>query len=391
MTIVSGPIKLVTEKPSAVTQVLLRARELRLHGNGVVVDSNDPIPVVGGVIEFSALPGPAVMTMVSNGLALNQVDMIIPDQDVASLSECLDQIYVYDPPVVGRAQAYADEAGAAADRAVAGADRVGSAEQVGKWVDEAETLRDDTVEAADRAQTQAGVATEQAGVAAGHAEQAGADHAQTGADRRQTGEDRVQTGEDREAAEGWASQSKDAATLAITAAATVSQYVGDGFPEGKVAAPVGSIYVDRQATAGAVRWIKTSGTGNTGWRVEWGDTGWRLIPNRYPEPEQTGQIFIRRIGNRCSLRVVDFTMPGNYARHMATIPQGFRSVEKFYDLLVDSSAKSINSVVGSYVFNSLSWTRDINGGYGRPEHPQSGELDYLTDDAWPSTLPGTPA
>ena len=43
-------------------------------------------------------------------------------------------------------------------------------------------------------------------------------------------------------------------------------YRGTGSPEGKVSAPVGSVYTDTAATNGAIRWIKTSGTGNTGWR-----------------------------------------------------------------------------------------------------------------------------
>src|SRR5699024_4229512 len=53
---------------------------------------------------------------------------------------------------------------------------------------------------------------------------------------------------------------------------------GQGFPEGVVAAPVGSIYTDLNATNGAVRWIKKSGTGNVGWWVLTGDTGWREVP-----------------------------------------------------------------------------------------------------------------
>lgn len=49
---------------------------------------------------------------------------------------------------------------------------------------------------------------------------------------------------------------------------------GTGFPNGVVAAPVGSIYVDKSLTCGALLWIKQTGTGNTGWRVLSGDTGW---------------------------------------------------------------------------------------------------------------------
>lgn len=49
---------------------------------------------------------------------------------------------------------------------------------------------------------------------------------------------------------------------------------GTGFPNGVVAAPAGSIYVDKSLTCGALLWIKQTGTGNTGWRVLSGDTGW---------------------------------------------------------------------------------------------------------------------
>lgn len=47
---------------------------------------------------------------------------------------------------------------------------------------------------------------------------------------------------------------------------------GTGSPEGNVAAPVGSVYTDTAATNGAIRWIKASGTGVTGWRDDYGDT-----------------------------------------------------------------------------------------------------------------------
>src|SRR5699024_8615373 len=59
-------------------------------------------------------------------------------------------------------------------------------------------------------------------------------------------------------------------------------YEGSGSPVDKVAAPVGSIYTDSSATTGAIRWIKTSGTGTTGWRVEYGDTGLRDVSNLVP-------------------------------------------------------------------------------------------------------------
>lgn len=54
---------------------------------------------------------------------------------------------------------------------------------------------------------------------------------------------------------------------------------GRGMPNGTVAAPVGTTYVDEAVTNGALKWIKKSGTGNTGWEVLIGDTGWKIIPS----------------------------------------------------------------------------------------------------------------
>ena len=54
---------------------------------------------------------------------------------------------------------------------------------------------------------------------------------------------------------------------------------GRGMPNGTVAAPVGTTYVDEAVTNGALKWIKKTGTGNTGWEVLIGDTGWKIIPS----------------------------------------------------------------------------------------------------------------
>ena len=53
---------------------------------------------------------------------------------------------------------------------------------------------------------------------------------------------------------------------------------GRGMPNGVVTAPVGTTYVDEAVTNGALKWIKKTGTGNTGWEVFIGDTGWRTLP-----------------------------------------------------------------------------------------------------------------
>ena len=52
---------------------------------------------------------------------------------------------------------------------------------------------------------------------------------------------------------------------------------GQGMPNGKVTAPVGTTYVDTAVTNGALKWIKRSGNNNQGWEVLTGDTGWRTL------------------------------------------------------------------------------------------------------------------
>ena len=70
---------------------------------------------------------------------------------------------------------------------------------------------------------------------------------------------------------------------------------GTGTPNGKVEAPIGTTYVDMEVTNGALKWIKQSGTGNTGWKVLIGDTGWRTLNS----VSRAGNSFIkiRRVNN----------------------------------------------------------------------------------------------
>ena len=70
---------------------------------------------------------------------------------------------------------------------------------------------------------------------------------------------------------------------------------GRGMPNGTVTAPVGTTYVDEAVTNGALKWIKKSGTGNVGWDVLIGDTGWKVLPS----VSKLGNSFVkvRRVNN----------------------------------------------------------------------------------------------
>lgn len=67
------------------------------------------------------------------------------------------------------------------------------------------------------------------------------------------------------------------ATNAPAGQANEYEIHGTGMPNGKVTAPVGTTYVDTNATNGALKWIKQTGTNNLGWEVLTGDTGWRTL------------------------------------------------------------------------------------------------------------------
>ena len=57
-----------------------------------------------------------------------------------------------------------------------------------------------------------------------------------------------------------------------------SELVGEGMPNGKVDGTLGQTYVDTRKTNGALKWIKRTASGNQGWAVLDGDTGWKTLP-----------------------------------------------------------------------------------------------------------------
>lgn len=83
----------------------------------------------------------------------------------------------------------------------------------------------------------------------------------------------------------------------------VGHFYGTGQPNGKIAAPVGSTYTDTAVTCGAAKWVKMWGTGNTGWTVLYGDTGWRDIKSLLdPFWDSTSNLQLRRINKTVYLR-----------------------------------------------------------------------------------------
>ena len=178
----------------------------------------------------------------------------------------------------------------------------------------------------------------------------------------------------------------DVSVEQLNAKVPITILTGTGSPEGTVSAPVGSIYTDTAATNGAIRWIKTIGAGNTGWVVEYGNTGIRDISNLLKDA--TGSVTISRIGQVVYLeaRVIkpEETL-GSGSSFLASLPVGFRpATRRDFSINATLSASTARS---GFQFTSGAigvWNPSTSDIYYFQHH-------WITSNSWPTSLPGTPA
>ena len=90
MTRITGPLRLVTDKPAQVSQVRVRAQHDRPEGGGLTTTFDDVVKTTGGQVDFTALPGPAIMLLETIGGFAHTVKLLIPDKAKASLQECVE-------------------------------------------------------------------------------------------------------------------------------------------------------------------------------------------------------------------------------------------------------------------------------------------------------------
>ena len=166
-------------------------------------------------------------------------------------------------------------------------------------------------------------------------------------------------------------------------------YRDTGSPEGKVSAPVGSIYTDSAATNGAIRWIKTSGTGNTGWKVEYGDTGWRdisssIVNRSSPLVFAAGAgIHIRRVQGTVQYRIFgDITVASQFGK----LTDNFTGFRPQRDGQMELISRAADLKAGT-------WQVRLENGISGEKLCIAGESRLMmwdTEQPWPATLPGTP-
>lgn len=95
MPTISGSLNLVTDRPvDSISEVWVRARETRGQGDGLVVGVNDRVPVTDGSVEFTALPGAAVLVLVQNGMPIETLPMLITDEAQQSLRAAVQTVQI---------------------------------------------------------------------------------------------------------------------------------------------------------------------------------------------------------------------------------------------------------------------------------------------------------
>lgn len=86
---VSGPLRVVTDKPLLVSQVRVRAARDRAERGGLTAAFDDSVAVQGGQLTMEVLPGPAVLVLEVTGGFSHAVKLVVPDVATASLEQCV--------------------------------------------------------------------------------------------------------------------------------------------------------------------------------------------------------------------------------------------------------------------------------------------------------------
>lgn len=180
---------------------------------------------------------------------------------------------------------------------------------------------------------------------------------------------------------------------------------GRGMPNGTVTAPVGTTYVDEAVTNGALKWIKKTGTGNTGWEVLIGDTGWRTLPavsklgNSFVKVRRkNGTIFyqfgglswgwfgiVRRGGAGYQLQGSDRER-NCYILGLNGVPQGFRSESS----LIGGIYNDKGTPYGTWYLGGAGDSHMLRFQFTDPVPTDRdigdirvSSISYLTNDPWP--------
>ena len=184
---------------------------------------------------------------------------------------------------------------------------------------------------------------------------------------------------------------------------------GQGMPNGKVIAPVGTTYVDTAVTSGALKWIKRQGSGNQGWEVLTGDTGWRTLNiksnlgNSYLKVRRKNDVVTYQFGGLSwgwfgviRRGGVGYEAQGSdkerncYILGLGGVPVGFRSESSLIGGIYNDKGTPYGTwYLGGYGDSNMlrfQFTDPV------PTDRDIGDIrvssiSYLTSEPWPTTLP----
>ena len=165
---------------------------------------------------------------------------------------------------------------------------------------------------------------------------------------------------------------------------------GTGMPEGNVKADIGTYYTDTAATNGAIRWIKAAANGSEfGWRVVYGDTGWRSVPQILSTSMKASVVKVRRINNTVYLYAALTGWANSWNGGGAALPDGLRPSDQM-------QGPSAGRWGGSYLTWIVQTFGMINAEAASAQNPTPTlppivSVSYVPNDnvPWPTTLPGT--
>ncbi|WP_408933068.1 hypothetical protein [Corynebacterium marquesiae] len=180
----------MSSRAAQVSEVWVRAPRVRTHVEGVVTTGNDRFPVDGGDVSFTAVPGPAVLALISQGRAVDTIPILVGDASTQTLRQVVSAAKVADDAtqreiekLAAQAVELVDSSVANAKKAQDGASRAETAEGNAKWSAELATSYSDSAgqassaasSSASNAATSESNAAKSASQAAGSAESAKAD------------------------------------------------------------------------------------------------------------------------------------------------------------------------------------------------------------------------
>ena len=191
------------------------------------------------------------------------------------------------------------------------------------------------------------------------------------------------------------------------ASTSSSELTGTGMPNGKVEGTLGQTYVDTAKTNGALKWIKRTPSGNQGWAVLDGDTGWKKqnivskLGNSYLQIRRVNNTvyyqfgglswgwfgIVRRGGPGYQLQPSDRER-NVFILGLGGIPYGYRSPSSLIGPIYNDKGTSYGTwyLGGTGDSNMLRFQftdpvptdRDIGD-------IRVSSISYITDDPWPTT------